>query len=52
MIPLVFAIVVGEVGQIECEVEARQELLEIAGKTGINGVALHVDETRALGNTE
>src|SRR5258708_31729682 len=34
----VFAVVVGEVRQIEGKVEARQEMLEIARKAGIDGI--------------
>src|ERR1700679_3358418 len=42
--PLVFMVVVGEIGQIKCEVESRQEILEVAGKAGVDGVSLHIDD--------
>src|ERR1700733_4078029 len=43
--PPVFAVIVGEIRQVEREVKAQQELLEIAGQAGIDGISLHVDDS-------
>src|SRR5579885_1119263 len=45
--PVVLAVVVREIGKIESEARRVGEILEIAGQTGVDRIALEINDTRA-----